>query len=308
MMDGLRKMFKDQNCLEMAKLQYLHAREGTTLSTPYRKAFLCDGTFVACQSDFTFFYRPHLHENGVTTRQINPCPLSERKMIPCRIHQATLGTLITTMTTEPQYKSVTWHDKHVDLISWITTERTSLMWVLLLEQKDKNNCWHTCDKSPSVNTEVRLCASVLSLEPLFRHWTCRNHEIAVLSAPASRALKVFLDEDIITSQTVSNLMRCSSTPFSRLVDHASQTNPISLEARNLFNYMLSLVDADLRLQMESVTACVSELHVENSETYPSFHTLQKEDNLYLVRNVMSTRNGNDLLVHQPLCVLSKSVL
>ena len=284
-------MFKDQNCLEMAKLQYLHAREGTTLSTPYRKAFLCDGTFVACQSDFTFFYRPHLHENGVTTRQINPCPLSERKMIPCRIHQATLGTLITTMTTEPQYKSVTWHDKHVDLISWITTERTSLMWVLLLEQKDKNNCWHTCDKSPSVNTEVRLCASVLSLEPLFRHWTCRNHETAVLSGPATRALKVILHSTSVSSEAVSNLTKSSSAPFSYLFDYAMRLEPqpgqgsgiVCAKARELFELMVSLVDADLQLRIESVCTSHSDLHVNNSEAYPFFHARKDQDLLYLVR-------------------------
>lgn len=63
----------------------------------------------------------------------------------------------------------------------------------------------------------------------------------------------------------------------------SNTDVLCGKARNLFELMMSLVEADLQLHIESVSPSQSDLHVEESEKYPAFHKRKDEDLLYLVR-------------------------
>jgi hypothetical protein len=291
MMDALRKMFKDKNCHEKAKLQYQLACASKTLQTPYRKAWLCDGTFIAAQAERTFYHRPHLQENSSLTRQINPCALHNRRMLPQQAHRDTLRTWITVSQTATEYMPVTWNKQCADLWAWIKGDRPALMWVLMLEQGQNDGGWQECEESPQEETQVRLCASVIALQPLFQHWTCRNHETAVLSGPATRALKVILHSTSVSSEAVSNLTKSSSAPFSYLFDYAMRLEPqpgqgsgiVCAKARELFELMVSLVDADLQLRIESVCTSHSDLHVNNSEAYPFFHARKDQDLLYLVR-------------------------
>lgn len=138
-MDALRKLFNDKNCHEMAKLQYKLWRDDRMLSRPYRKGWLCDGTFISCQAERTFYHRPHLHENGATTRQVNPRSVGDRIMIHPATRRDTFSTWIIVSASAPEaYKPVCWNQDSIDLWNWITENRQPLMYVLLLEQKKKD--------------------------------------------------------------------------------------------------------------------------------------------------------------------------